>query len=203
MRLVRHLTIVLLASMFLGSATLPGSALAQDNPPPSITIREDPVLGRYLADAEGRTLYLFTKDTTEGETTCYDKCAEAWPPFAADEPLTLPRALEEDELTSVERTDGTAQVAYNGIPLYYWASDQQPGDTTGQGVGDVWFVIPPGMVFGDEVAAGATPGASPAASPDAAATDSTEIDATLTEFSISSSRTTFKVGESYTFNVTN
>jgi predicted lipoprotein with Yx(FWY)xxD motif len=41
------------------------------------------------------------------------------------------------------RKDGGSQVAYNGIPLYYWFKDSQPGDVTGQGVGDVWFVVHP------------------------------------------------------------
>ena len=31
----------------------------------------------------------------------------------------------------------------NGHPLYYFASDQSPGDTNGQGIGDVWFVVSP------------------------------------------------------------
>jgi predicted lipoprotein with Yx(FWY)xxD motif len=30
---------------------------------------------------------------------------------------------------------------YGGWPLYYFASDSAPGDTNGQGVGDVWYVI--------------------------------------------------------------
>ena len=29
------------------------------------------------------------------------------------------------------------------MPLYYWVNDEAPGDTTGQGVNDVWYVVPP------------------------------------------------------------
>jgi hypothetical protein len=29
------------------------------------------------------------------------------------------------------------------MPLYYWAADAKPGDTTGHGVAGVWFVVPP------------------------------------------------------------
>ncbi len=205
MRHFRHSLVSLLVLFLLTMALLPvaTTATAQDDAPPSIHVREDPTLGRYLSDAEGMTLYLFTNDTTENESTCYDQCAEAWPPFTAEEPLTLPRGLQEDELTSFERDDGTMQVAYNGIPLYYWASDEEPGDTTGQGVGDVWFVVAPGMTFAD-MASAATPAASPAASPEAAgAADSTEIAAAVGEFYVHSSRTEFEVGETYTFTVTN
>lgn len=42
-----------------------------------------------------------------------------------------------------ERTDGSMQVTYNGLPLYYWIVDKQPGDVTGQGVDDIWFVVNP------------------------------------------------------------
>jgi len=30
-----------------------------------------------------------------------------------------------------------------GWPLYYYASDGEPGDTTGQGGNDVWWVLGP------------------------------------------------------------
>ena len=35
------------------------------------------------------------------------------------------------------------QVTYNGHPLYYFSGDQAPGDTNGQGIGDIWFVVSP------------------------------------------------------------
>ena len=44
-------------------------------------------------------------------------------------------------LGTTARTDGTTQVTYNGWPLYYYIKDQKAGDTTGQGVGDVWYVL--------------------------------------------------------------
>jgi predicted lipoprotein with Yx(FWY)xxD motif len=47
------------------------------------------------------------------------------------------------ELGVAERTDGTLQVTYEGMPLYHWVNDQAPGDTTGQGINDVWFVVEP------------------------------------------------------------
>jgi predicted lipoprotein with Yx(FWY)xxD motif len=42
-----------------------------------------------------------------------------------------------------ERTDGTYQVTYNDMPLYYWIKDVVPGDATGQNVGEVWFIVAP------------------------------------------------------------
>lgn len=45
------------------------------------------------------------------------------------------------------------QVTYNGWPLYYFARDKQAGDTTGQGVGQVWYVVSP---QGDQISAAQT-----------------------------------------------
>jgi predicted lipoprotein with Yx(FWY)xxD motif len=44
-------------------------------------------------------------------------------------------------LGTIIRDDGTVQVTYNDLPLYYFANDAKPGDTVGQNVGGVWFVV--------------------------------------------------------------
>jgi len=112
-----------------------------------LKVAQDPAVGSFLTDAEGNALYLFTPDTTPGESTCYDDCATAWPPLAPSEGMNLPAGVA-GELTTVERTDGTQQVAYNDIPLYYYAGDEQPGDINGQGLGGVWFIVLPGAAHG-------------------------------------------------------
>ena len=151
----RFLAIVplLLALVFAGFL---GGASAQDDS--TVMTRDDPELGTFLTDAEGMTLYLFTNDVPgSGKSVCNDQCAVNWPPFTAEDPLTLPEGVP-GELTQITRDDGTQQVAYNGQPLYYYHDDQEPGDTTGQEVGGVWFVVSPGEP-------GATPMASPGATP--------------------------------------
>ena len=97
-------------------------------------------LGMVLVDAEGMTLYGFTADT-DGVSTCYDTCAENWPPLTGDASATLGDGLDASLLTVVERTDGTTQLKYGDWPLYYFAADTAAGDTNGQGVGGVWFVV--------------------------------------------------------------
>jgi predicted lipoprotein with Yx(FWY)xxD motif len=149
--LKRYLVLLplLLALVFAGAS-------AQDEP--TVETTDDPELGTYLIDAEGMTLYLFTKDVPgSGVSVCNDQCAENWPPFTAEDPLTLPEGVP-GELTEITRDDGTQQVAYNGQPLYYYVKDMEPGDTTGQDVGEVWYVVSPGEL-------GATPAASPGATP--------------------------------------
>ena len=99
-------------------------------------------MGDILADPDGNTLYMFVPDQeNNGEPTCYDDCAAAWPAFEAMGDLTAGEGLDQSLLASVERTDGTTQVTYNDLPLYYFSGDEAPGDTNGQGLMDVWYVV--------------------------------------------------------------
>lgn len=97
-------------------------------------------LGEILVDGEGNTLYLFTPDQ-QGESTCYDQCESAWPPLVGE--VTAGDGADPALVGSTIRTDGTVQVTYNDWPLYYFAGDEAPGDTNGQGLNDVWFVVAP------------------------------------------------------------
>jgi predicted lipoprotein with Yx(FWY)xxD motif len=99
-------------------------------------------LGEILVDGEGMTLYLFTEDS-EGQSVCEDDCAAAWPPLLVEDAPVPGDGIDAALLGETERSDGTTQVTYAGSPLYTWAQDQQPGDTTGQGVQEVWFVVSP------------------------------------------------------------
>ena len=104
----------------------------------------DNALGQILVDAEGVTLYGFTADTA-GESTCYDQCATNWPPLLVDDAAAAVAGagLDASLISTVERTDGTIQVKYGDWPLYYFANDTAAGDTNGQAVGDVWYVVDP------------------------------------------------------------
>jgi len=97
-------------------------------------------LGSVLADGAGKTLYVFTPDGT-GASTCYDKCASAWPPLLSDAAPTLGTGLDAEDFAMAARTDGTKQLTFYGHPLYYFAGDQTAGDTKGQGVGEKWYVV--------------------------------------------------------------
>lgn len=194
----RQLVLATLATMPLLKGAR--SALAQATPSPespTVFVRQDPAFGPFFSDPAGRTLYLFTQDTTKGQSTCTGDCLAAWPVFTASGTLALPGDTP-GELTSITRDDGSMQVAYNGIPLYYYAADTMPGDVYGQAVGGVWYVVAPGEEFGAAPMVQATPAAE-TATPAAAGT----VEVTLTEFSVSASTTTFKVGEAYTFAVKN
>lgn len=99
-------------------------------------------LGDLLVDRSGNTLYVFAPDA-QGESTCYEACAENWPPFVFDGEVTVGEGVLQELVGSVERTDGAQQVTYAGWPLYAFAGDEAAGQANGQGVNDVWFVMAP------------------------------------------------------------
>lgn len=100
----------------------------------------DSSLGTVLVDGDGRTLYLFTKDSP-GKSACEGECLSAWPiltgaPTAGD-------GVNAKFIGTITRSDGTVQATYHDWPLYYFAKDAAPGDVNGQGVNGVWFVVSP------------------------------------------------------------
>ena len=108
-------------------------------------------LGEILVDAEGRTLYAFTKDKGD-QSACSGECATNWPALTGT--ATAGTGAQASLLSTSMQPNGTSQVTYDGRPLYYFAGDAKPGDTNGQGVGDVWFVLTADGALVQEKAAG-------------------------------------------------
>jgi predicted lipoprotein with Yx(FWY)xxD motif len=102
-------------------------------------------LGMVLVDGSGRTLYLFEKDQPN-QSTCAGTCAAAWP---VDHSSGTPKAgsgVQASLLGTINRSDNTTQVTYNGHPLYYYSGDSQAGQQNGQGLntfGAAWYVVAP------------------------------------------------------------
>jgi predicted lipoprotein with Yx(FWY)xxD motif len=111
----------------------------------------DTGLGKILVDSQGRTLYLFQKDSGT-ESACTGACAAAWPPLRASGKPTVGSGADASATGTAARSDGKPQVTYGGHPLYRYQGDQKPGDTNGQGLtafGGGWFAVSPA---GDQVA---------------------------------------------------
>jgi predicted lipoprotein with Yx(FWY)xxD motif len=113
-------------------------------------------LGKVLVNGRGLTLYLFVPDKQSDSSTCYNACAQGWPPLLLPTGVTTPVAgagVQSSLLGTTHRTDGTTQVTYNKWPLYLWQGDSEPGQATGQGLnnlGGLWYVLSPG---GSEITA--------------------------------------------------
>lgn len=94
-----------------------------------LTTKTNSSLGQYLADPSGKALYAYGSDTS-GVSNCTGSCLSAWPAYQDKGATTdLPAGVG-----TITRTDnGQVQYTYNGLPLYYFASDS-PGQVTGNGV---------------------------------------------------------------------
>ena len=116
---------------------------ASDDHTTMVTVADHDDLGQILVDGDGMTLYMFDSDEQGADaSTCTGGCAESWPPVVVESDEDR---MSDDTvaaaLSTFGRDDGDLQVAANGWPLYYWANDESPGDATGQGVNDVWWVL--------------------------------------------------------------
>jgi predicted lipoprotein with Yx(FWY)xxD motif len=99
----------------------------------------DSSLGPILVDGSGMTLYMFAPDA-QGPSTCTDGCLEAWPMVHG--PATAGSGVDASLLATAPRPeDGTEQATCDGWPLYTFVQDAAPGDVTGQGSGDKWYVL--------------------------------------------------------------
>ena len=102
-------------------------------------------LGATLVDSHGRTLYLFEKDTTTA-STCDGACASVWPPLTTNGKPQAQAGISAAKLGTTKRNDGKVEVTYAGHPLYYYVSDTEPGQLSGEGLdqfGATWDAVAP------------------------------------------------------------
>ncbi len=118
------------------SATTAAAAAASSGAAISLA---DSSLGKIIVDSKGDTLYAFLKDTS-GTSVCSDACAKAWPAAVATGTPTAGTGITAT-LTTVARADGSMQLKLGQWPLYTFAADGGPGQTKGQGVSSVWYVV--------------------------------------------------------------
>jgi predicted lipoprotein with Yx(FWY)xxD motif len=104
----------------------------------SVKLADSP-LGKIMVDAEGRTLYGFTKDTN-GTPTCTDACTKAWPASSVNGQPVAGNGIAAT-LKAVASPAGGSMVVAGKWPLYRFAGDAAPGDINGQGSGGVWFAV--------------------------------------------------------------
>ena len=100
-------------------------------------------LGKIITDTSGKTLYINKNDVpNSGKSTVSGQTLTVWPVFSVPGTPTKTSDLT-GSIDLITRDDGAKQVTYKGMPLYYFARDNAPGDTLGQGIANVWFVATP------------------------------------------------------------
>lgn len=107
----------------------------------TVLVKSKEGLGKHLTDSKGMTLYYFKNDSP-GKSACAGECSGKWPVFYSEK-IAAPKDVNAKDFGTIAREDGKKQTTYKGYPLYYFAGDAKAGDTNGQGVKDVWFVIDP------------------------------------------------------------
>ncbi|MCV9927591.1 hypothetical protein OIU83_08010 [Flavobacterium sp. LS1R49] len=129
-----------------------------DNPTPptpelktEVNLSTSTTLGSYLSDKDGKSLYFFATDAN-GQASCTGGCEAVWPPFYVDN-LTadkLAAGLTLSDFGTITTSTNKKQLTYKGWPLYYYApsvngtnTPETKGQTTGDGVGGVWFIAKP------------------------------------------------------------
>lgn len=111
-----------------------------------VAIAENNSLGEYLVDENGVSLYLFVNEEGDPAPCTTDACLAAWPPFSTEGAPVAGDGVDASLLSTTDGPDGTAQVVYNGWPLWYFVNDSSPGDINGQGIvsfGGTWLLVSP------------------------------------------------------------
>ncbi|WP_104137698.1 hypothetical protein [Arthrobacter sp. ZGTC131] len=99
--------------------------------------------GNIVVDGKGMSVYYFTKDVKDsGKSNCTGECLVAWPPVITTSDTPKVEGVT-GTVGTITTPDGKKQVTVNGMPVYLWEKDKAPGDVTGQGVGNVWYLVAP------------------------------------------------------------
>lgn len=85
--------------------------------------------------ADGMSLYIFDGDMAGEASQCSGECLTSWPALMAQE-----GAVARAPYSLIARASGEHQWALNGMPLYFFAGDDAPGDISGDEIGGVWHL---------------------------------------------------------------
>jgi predicted lipoprotein with Yx(FWY)xxD motif len=99
-----------------------------------VLVTETTTMGAALAaGSNGRTLYTYNTDMAgSGQTACNAGCVNEWPPLIVPHgTMASVGAGVMGRLGTMVRGDGTTQVTYNGLALYFYAGDSGPDQTNG------------------------------------------------------------------------
>jgi predicted lipoprotein with Yx(FWY)xxD motif len=96
----------------------------------------------FLTDSQGLSLYISLNDKP-GKSNCSADCLTAWKPVLVNGRVIPGTGVVQANLGVILLPNGSRQVSYLGAPLYTYYKDINPGDTNGQGIAGVWFLVTP------------------------------------------------------------
>lgn len=100
-----------------------------------------------LTNAKGLVLYYKLNDPRPA-SACTGSCAMAWPPVLSNSMnmnTMVSSSMQLPHKLTVYKTANGNQVEYDGHPLYTYAGDMTPGQFTGRGMGNVWYLVSLGL----------------------------------------------------------
>jgi len=147
---LRRFTLRIALGVIAGTAVLVATAYGgtpstSRAPKGALVALRKTTLGSVLVDARGRTLYLFEKDRN-GVSACVTACVKFWPPLISRARPRAGKGVHKAMLGITRRQDRRRQVTYAGHPLYTFAGDKIPGQTSGEGLtnfGAEWYALAP------------------------------------------------------------
>ena len=91
-----------------------------------------------MVDAAGCALYVNTQDSAQA-SACDTTCQGTWIPVPG--PAQAGEGVDQANLGTFTRADGTVQATYFGHQLYRFSRDNAPGQANGQGVDGRFFLV--------------------------------------------------------------
>ena len=147
MRARRRVTLALAGTCTLIACVLPvfagGASPAASRQGPTGSFRVvHTSSGPVIANAAGMTLYVFVDDLlTDAAGACTADCAHDWVPAMARGHVVVASGIT-GHVGTINRFDQGAQLTMDGRPLYTFSGDL-PGQTRGNGVGNLWWAMTP------------------------------------------------------------
>lgn len=138
------LTVMAATLVFAGS--LAAMALATGSAA-TVSSTSNSALGEQIVvDAQGRTLYTLSPETTHHLLCKSSECLKFWPPLTVRSSKTklLAGPGVHGHLAILRRSNGVLQLTLGGLPLYRYSGDQAKGEANGQGIrsfGGSWHVV--------------------------------------------------------------
>jgi predicted lipoprotein with Yx(FWY)xxD motif len=128
----------------LAGAVIAAVAFAEGSQKPALAAAENAKLGtQVVVNAQGRTLYALSPETSRRLLCKSDECLQNWPPLtvSSDEVKLKAGAGVQGRLGLIRRGKDRFQVTLRGMPLYRFSGDHGRDESNGDGIesfGGTW-----------------------------------------------------------------
>ncbi len=138
---MKRITTILLAGI---TVLAPAGVAIASSPPAQLKLHKTGI-GKILVDRAGFTVYEFTRDRGQ-HNSCVQisHCPTAWPALTTNGKPLAGAGMNRQLLGTITLSGGVKQVTYAGHPLYTYAGDSGPAQTSYVGVsafGGSWYAI--------------------------------------------------------------